>query len=70
MRIPALSRRYPVPTLATVAFLLALVSTVAYYAGIVPWIPKTLSTFVDLLVATGLLFAVTLAVWVVVLARS
>lgn len=70
MRIPAIPRRYPLATLATGAFLLALVSTAAYYAGVVPWIPKTLPTFVDLLVVTGLLLAVTLAVWVVALARS
>lgn len=70
MRPGALPRRYPVPTLATTAFLLAFASTAAYYAGLVPWIPKTLPTFVDLLVLTGLLLAVALAAWVVSLSRS
>lgn len=70
MRMAALPRRYSAPTLATVAFLLALVSTVAYYAGLVPWIPKTLPTFVDLLVVTGILLVVTLVAWIVALARS
>ncbi|WP_281195253.1 hypothetical protein [Halorubrum sp. F4] len=70
MRVGTLPRRHPVASLATVAFLLAFVSTAAYYAGLVPLIPRTLPTFVDLLVVTGLLLAVALATWVVSLSRS
>jgi uncharacterized membrane protein len=64
----ALPRRRPLPTLATAAFLLVLVATVAYFAGLVPGVPKTLPTFTTLLTATAALFVVAVLTWAASLA--
>jgi hypothetical protein len=63
MHPKTLPRRRPLPTIATGAFVVALAVTVAYYAGLVPGIPKTLPTFVDLLMVTGSLLVVAALLW-------
>lgn len=65
MATTALFRRRPIASLASVAFAVALAVTVAYYAGLVPGVPKTLPTFVDLLRLTVGLFALAALAWVV-----
>jgi len=55
MNVGILPRRRPIPTVATVGFALALVATAAYFAGVVPGVPKTLSTFTELVAVTGVL---------------
>ncbi|MFW6385437.1 MAG: hypothetical protein ACOCY7_04805 [Halodesulfurarchaeum sp.] len=57
MNVGVLFRRHPIPTLATVAFVLSLATTVAFYAGLIPVVPKTLPLFVRLVVLTTTLFA-------------
>jgi hypothetical protein len=64
VNVSTLARRRPVPALATGAFVVALVVTVLYFAGLIPGVPKTLPTFVDLLVVTIGLFAVAVVAWV------
>lgn len=63
MTISRLARRRPVSTLVTTAFIVALAATVAYWAGAVPGIPKTLPTFVNLLAVTIVLFVITVLAW-------
>lgn len=63
MRLKTLPRRRPLPTVATGAFVVTLAVTVAYYAGLVPGVPKTLPTFVDLLMATGALLVLVALLW-------
>jgi Na+(H+)/acetate symporter ActP len=65
MSVSALPRRYPIPTLTTVVFAVALVVTVVYFAGLVPGVPKTLPTFVDLMRATGVLLVLSVLAWAV-----
>ncbi len=64
----ALPSRHPVPTLATAAFVLALAATTAYFAGLVPGVPKTLPTFANLLALTAVLFVVAVLTWAASLA--
>jgi hypothetical protein len=65
MDVRAFPRRHPIPTMATTLFAVALVVTVAYFAGLVPGVPKTLPTFVRLVVVTGALFVAAVLAWVV-----
>jgi hypothetical protein len=58
VNVKRLPRRHPVPSLATAAFAVSLAVTVAYFAGLVPLVPKTLPTFVDLATVTGGLLVV------------
>lgn len=64
MKLPALLRRHPIPSVASTAFIAALALTVAFYAGYVPGIPKTLPTFVKLLMVTAGLLVVAVPAWV------
>ena len=59
-----LPTRRPLATLTTAAFVLALVATGAYFAGLVPGVPKTLPTFTNLLAVTAVLFVVMVSTWV------
>lgn len=68
MRISALPRRRPLPTVATVAFVVALAVTAAYYAGLVPGVPKTLPTFTNLVAVTGTAFVIAVLAWTISLA--
>ncbi|MFB6218396.1 MAG: hypothetical protein ABEH77_04315 [Halobacteriaceae archaeon] len=63
MNARAIPRRRPVPTAVTLVFLLALAATGAYYAGVVPGVPKTLQTFAALAEVTAGAFAVAVAAW-------
>ena len=64
MTVRALSRRHPVATLTTTLFVVAFATTVAYFAGLVPGVPRTLPTFTTLVAVTVLLLAATLLAWV------
>lgn len=64
MKLPALLRRHPVPSVASIAFIAALALTVAFSAGYVPGIPKTLPTFVKMLMVTSGLLVVAVLAWV------
>jgi hypothetical protein len=64
----ALPSRRLLPTLATAAFVVALAATAAYFAGLVPGVPKTLPTFANLLALTAVLFVVTVLTWAASLA--
>jgi uncharacterized membrane protein len=66
----ALPTRRPFPTLATAAFVVALVATAAYFAGLVPGVPKTLATFTNLLAVTAVLFVVAVLTWAASLAEG
>jgi hypothetical protein len=57
MPLQSVARRRPIPTLLSAAFVLALLVTLSSFAGLVPGVPKTLPTFVDLLLGTAGLFA-------------
>lgn len=65
MELKALPRQRPVPSSVTVLAFIALAVTVAYFAGLVPGIPKTLPMFVDILQVTIVLFIVAGLAWVV-----
>lgn len=65
MNVKTLFGRYPIPSLVTTAFLLALVTSGAYFAGLVPFVPKTLPMFATLMTATGALLVATVAAWAV-----
>ncbi|MFC7325658.1 hypothetical protein ACFQMF_13845 [Halorubrum rutilum] len=65
MDVSTLHRRRPLPVLTTVAFLVACGVTVAYFAGIVPGVPKTLPVFTDLLTVTLVLFVSAVTVWLI-----
>lgn len=69
MNVTALPKTHPIPTAVTAAFVLALAVTVVYFAGLVPGIPKTLPTFVDLVMVTGGLLVAAVLAWVVTLSR-
>jgi hypothetical protein len=60
----SLPRRHPIPALATTAFAASSVVTVIYFAGVVPGVGRHLPTFVRLVAATGVLFAVAAMAWV------
>lgn len=64
---PVLQNR-PIPSLASAAFLVALAATAAYFAGVVPGLPKTLPTFIDLLQLTGGLLVIAAVTWAVSIA--
>lgn len=64
MNVRRLVRRRPVSTLVTVAFVIALAVTVAYWTGAVPGVPKTLPTFVNLVMVTVVLFVITALAWI------
>lgn len=49
----------------TTAFLLALGTTIGYFAGLVPVVPKTLPTFVDLMMVTAVLLVITVFSWTI-----
>lgn len=68
MNVSNLPDQHPVPTLATIAFVIALVVTALYFSGFVPGIPKTLPTFVNLLKVTIGLFVAAVVAWMVSLA--
>ncbi|SMO44024.1 hypothetical protein [Halorubrum cibi] len=70
MSVGSLPRRHPVPVFTTALFLVALGMTVAYYADLIPGVPRALPTFVDLLVVTGALLAVAATTWAVSLATD
>lgn len=72
MPMRALPRRRPVASAASVAFIVSFAVTVAYFAGAVPGVPKTLPTFADLVALTLGLFALAVLAWVLppVLRRS
>ena len=59
----AIPSRHPVPTLTTAAFAVALAATAAYFAVLVPGVPKTLPTFTNLLALTAVLFVVAVLTW-------
>lgn len=63
VNVKTLPRRRPVPSLATAAFAVSLAVTVAYFADLVPLVPKTLPTFVDLVMVTGGLLVVAALAW-------
>jgi len=60
----ALPIRRPLPTLATAAFVV-LAATAAYFAGLVPDVPKTLPTFTNLLALRAVLFVAAVLAWTV-----
>lgn len=62
--------RRPGPTLMTVAFAGSVALTVAYFAGLIPGVPKTLPMFIRLVIVTVCLFTVTLIAWVFSFARD
>jgi hypothetical protein len=68
MNFRALPRRRPVPTLASAAFVLSLLLTLAYFAGVVPGVAKTFPTFVDLVMGTVALLALAALAWAISLA--
>ena len=68
MDVGALPRRHPIPAFTTALFLVALGATGAYYADLVPGVPRALPTFVDLLVVTVALLAIAATTWAVSLA--
>lgn len=65
MRLKSLPRKRPVPCLASAAFVVSLTLTLAYFAGLVPGVSKTLPTFVDLLQATTWLLALAVLTWTI-----
>ena len=63
MVVLSLHRSRPVPVLATTAFAIALLGTVAFFAGLVPGVTKTLPLFATLLTVTTVTFAVAVIAW-------
>jgi len=61
----AVIRRRPVAALATTAFVVSLLATAAYFAGLAPGAPKTLPTFVDLVAVTTAALLAAVLVWAV-----
>lgn len=70
MKLSALLRRHPIPSVVSTAFVAALALTAAFYAGYVPGIPKTLPTFVKMLMVTAGLLVVAVLSWVGSIATS
>ncbi|WP_338737676.1 hypothetical protein [Haloplanus salilacus] len=56
--------------LTTAAAVIALVATAAYFAGVVPGVPKTLPAFVRLVSVTLVLFVAATVAWIAALATE
>jgi predicted membrane channel-forming protein YqfA (hemolysin III family) len=67
VNVKALLRQHSALTLITAAFVIALIVTAAYWAGLVPGIPKTLPTFVYMAMGTVGLLALTVVAWAMTL---
>lgn len=63
MDAESLLRRHPIPSVATAAFTVALAVSLVYFAGLVPGIPKSVQTFVDMVMVTVWLLVLALLTW-------
>jgi hypothetical protein len=56
--------KHPYANMVTVVFVFSILVTIFYFFGLIPGVRKTLPGFARLRLITGVLFAVTVAVWI------